>query len=188
MASAHAHDVSVPLGRTNSLISTILDTVIAKSFEWLTGLLLLLDVGAVTAGVIWRYFLHDPLQWTEEVACLLLIWITFTGGTVAMQRHSHMSVNILVNKFSARWQAFTKGLILTAQFVFCAFLAYQGYLLCVVRLTELSPLLQVSMMWFMIPVPVWAVEAVIPPRFLVTPMSSDVTPVTWAISPPPTTM
>ena len=36
--------------------------------EHFAALVLAVDVAVVFTSVIWRYFLHDPLLWSEEIA------------------------------------------------------------------------------------------------------------------------
>jgi len=47
--------------------------------------------------VFFRYFLNNPLSWSEEVARYCMIWITFIGASVAFNDDSMSSVDLLVN-------------------------------------------------------------------------------------------
>ena len=49
----------------------------------------------VFGGVIFRYFLHIGLAWTEELSRYLQIWMTFIGATVAVKRWSHFQLTII---------------------------------------------------------------------------------------------
>src|SRR5262245_5022820 len=45
----------------------------------------------VTVGVVFRYAGHS-LVWYDEVATILLAWVTFYGSALAVLKHAHMGV------------------------------------------------------------------------------------------------
>ena len=45
-----------------------------------------------------RYVLNSSLGWTEEIACYLLIAVTFIGSALAVRKQSHIAV-----EFCYRW-------------------------------------------------------------------------------------
>ena len=49
----------------------------------------------VTAGVVFRYAGHS-LVWYDEVATVLLAWVTFYGSALAVLKHAHMGVPEIV--------------------------------------------------------------------------------------------
>jgi TRAP-type C4-dicarboxylate transport system permease small subunit len=63
--------------------------------ETLAGLMLVVIVLIVFAGVVFRYFLHIGLGWTEEAARFLLIWMTFVSATVAVRRWAHFQLTLV---------------------------------------------------------------------------------------------
>src|SRR5699024_1579026 len=52
------------------------------------------------ANVIARYLFNHPLQWAEEVALALFIWVIFIGVSSTMKRKGHIEVDFFVKKFS----------------------------------------------------------------------------------------
>ena len=71
-------------------ILTNLDAVIC-------GATLTLCVILVNANVIFRYFLNNPIKWTDEVVTSLFIWTVFMGSAYAHRKHAHLGVDIVVN-------------------------------------------------------------------------------------------
>ena len=71
-------------------IVTNLDAVIC-------GVTLTICVILVNANVIFRYFLNNPIKWTDEVVTSLFIWTVFMGSAYAHRRHAHLGVDIVVN-------------------------------------------------------------------------------------------
>jgi TRAP-type C4-dicarboxylate transport system permease small subunit len=49
--------------------------------------------------VSFRYVLSNPLDWTEEVARLMLVWLTFSGATLIFIKHEHPSIDLFVKIF-----------------------------------------------------------------------------------------
>src|SRR6266542_4259240 len=54
----------------------------------------------VFLGVFFRYVLGDPLSWTEEIARLCLVWITFLGTYLAYRRNLHISIDLVQKRLS----------------------------------------------------------------------------------------
>jgi TRAP-type C4-dicarboxylate transport system permease small subunit len=49
--------------------------------------------------VSFRYVLSNPLDWTEEVARLMLVWMTFSGATMIFIKLEHPSIDLFVKIF-----------------------------------------------------------------------------------------
>lgn len=47
----------------------------------------------VAANVFCRFVLNDSLYWGDEVAQILLVWLTFLGAAVAVREDQHYSLN-----------------------------------------------------------------------------------------------
>ncbi len=60
-------------------------------------------VGVVFLDVIFRYFLSNPLQWSDEVAIAVLVAITFLGAALALYRSEHLGMRTLRNTLTGRW-------------------------------------------------------------------------------------
>ncbi|MGB1926255.1 MAG: TRAP transporter small permease [Rubripirellula sp.] len=68
----------------------------------LSGLFLLIILSTMAAHVIARYLFDDPFQWSEEVAKLALIWMTFISAAFVMAEHRHIAVDMITSKISDR--------------------------------------------------------------------------------------
>ena len=75
---------------TPKLIFTNLDAIIC-------GTTLTLCVILVNVNVIFRYFLNNPIKWTDEIVTSLFVWTVFMGSAYAHRRHAHLGVDIVVN-------------------------------------------------------------------------------------------
>ncbi len=123
------------------------------ALEWLVIALMATLFVEVTLGVVFRTF-GGSLVWYDEVASILLAWLTFYGSALASVKRAHIGCPELVAflppkaKFAARLvaEAFTIG--------FFVLLGWAGYAV----LGVLAGDYLVSLPW----VPVNAVQSVIP--------------------------
>ena len=56
----------------------------------------------VPVGVLFRYALNAALPWTDELGGLLLVWMTFLGAVVALDRGVHLDFDLLREKVPPR--------------------------------------------------------------------------------------
>ncbi|HEY6909735.1 MAG TPA: TRAP transporter small permease [Myxococcales bacterium] len=69
---------------------------VERALEWFSGALLLILAAEVLAGIIFRAA-GRPLAWYDEVASVLLAWITYYGSALAALKKSHIGFPGLVN-------------------------------------------------------------------------------------------
>lgn len=79
--------------KKNSLFKRILTNLDAV----ICGVTLTICVILVNANVIFRYFLNNPIKWTDEVVTSLFIWTVFMGSAYAHRKHAHLGVDIVIN-------------------------------------------------------------------------------------------
>lgn len=107
--------------------------------------LLFIMVVAVFLQVLFRFFLDQPLAWTEELARYLLIWITFLGSAYAMSIRAHIGTEYILKYLSP---FMTKVVVVIAAILstlFFAVMVQQGYLLSARSMTQTSPTLLLPM-------------------------------------------
>jgi TRAP-type C4-dicarboxylate transport system permease small subunit len=61
-----------------------------KLVEVIAVVLLLVLAAIVVAAVMFRYLLNDSLPWYDELASVLLAWITYFGAALAALRRAHL--------------------------------------------------------------------------------------------------
>ena len=59
------------------------------------GALLIAVFALIIFQVFTRYVLSAPLPWSEEIARLLVVWLTFVGAGFVSSRNAHIAVDIL---------------------------------------------------------------------------------------------
>ena len=65
-----------------------------------TGLLVAIVV-ILFSSVFWRYFLNDPVSWSEDAALFCMVWMTLLGAPVGLIRGEHVAVDMLLNALPA---------------------------------------------------------------------------------------
>jgi TRAP-type C4-dicarboxylate transport system permease small subunit len=70
--------------------------------EYLTMAMIALMAILVVAQVVLRYVFNDPLDWSEEMARITFIYITFIGIGAAYGRRRHMAVDALIIELPAK--------------------------------------------------------------------------------------
>lgn len=85
-------------------ILTNLDAII-------TGSTLTICVFLVNANVIMRYFLNNPIRWSEEIVTSLFVWTVFIGSAYAYRKHSHLGVDIVVNMIPGKAKHYVRGAV-----------------------------------------------------------------------------
>jgi TRAP-type C4-dicarboxylate transport system permease small subunit len=89
----------------------------------------------VTAGVVFRYSGHS-LVWYDEVATILLAWVTFYGSALAVLKHAHMGVPEIVRMLPAGPRVAVTILAQLCTLAFFVLLAWVGYSILEVLATD----------------------------------------------------
>lgn len=71
-----------------------------RLLEWLVGLLMVVLALEVTLGIVFRV-LGQSLVWYDEVASILLAWLTFYGSALASVNRAHIGCPELVDQLPA---------------------------------------------------------------------------------------
>lgn len=82
-----------------------LQRVLALLVEIPAAALVVAEVLILLTGVVHRYWLHDPLVWSDELASILFLWLAMLGSIMAFQRDEHMRMTAVVVKLAPRTRA-----------------------------------------------------------------------------------
>jgi TRAP-type transport system small permease protein len=91
--------------------------------EWVVGALMIVLFVEVTVGVVYRT-LGMSLIWYDEVASILLAWLTYYGSALASVRRAHIGCPELVDALP--WGA-RRALNIVAQLIVIAFFVVLGW-------------------------------------------------------------
>lgn len=122
--------------------------------ELIGGITLLGITLILFAGVIWRYFIVDPLTWTDEVSRALFVWLAFIGAAVGVKRRLHSAVAVLSARLPPRWQRVTALIALLTTGIMGAVLLYTGSTETIANFRQVMPVTGLSRGWLYLAVPV----------------------------------
>jgi tripartite ATP-independent transporter DctM subunit len=96
-----------------------IDHAIGMVVEPLAALLVIVEIGILSAGVFTRYVLGNPLVWSDELATIVFLWLAMLGAVVAYRRGEHISLSVLVRRSPPRTRAILEAIssVVTAIFV-----------------------------------------------------------------------
>jgi TRAP-type C4-dicarboxylate transport system permease small subunit len=115
----------------------------------------------VTIGVIFRYSGY-ALTWYDEVASILLAWVTYYGSALAALRRAHLGVPELVRMLPPAPRVAVAIVAEACVFAFFILLAWVGYSVLEVLATDhLVSLPQISVAYTQSVIPISAVLFVI---------------------------
>jgi TRAP-type transport system small permease protein len=97
-----------------------------RLLEWICIVLMIALAAEVTAGVLFRYSGHS-LVWYDEVATILLAWVTFYGSALAVLKHAHMGVPEIVRMLPPDWRVAAAVVAQLCAIAFFVLLAWVGY-------------------------------------------------------------
>jgi TRAP-type C4-dicarboxylate transport system permease small subunit len=70
--------------------------------EGVLALLMLLLIGLVSAQIFMRYVVHSPLVWSEELARMSFVYLTFIGAGLAFHRGENLRLGVLTDALPER--------------------------------------------------------------------------------------
>ena len=106
-----------------------------RFLEWICIALMAALAAEVTAGVAFRYSGHS-LVWYDEVATILLAWVTFYGSALAVLKHAHMGVPEIVRILPAGPRVVVTVVAQVFTLAFFVLLAWVGYSILEVLATD----------------------------------------------------
>ena len=96
--------------------------------EIIASIAICIVVIAAFYGVISRYILNNPVNWSNELATISFTWTVFLGAAAAWKHDKHIHLELvytLLPKVLKKISNYLKFIILTIFFVFTVFLAIQ---------------------------------------------------------------
>ena len=105
---------------------------IVKFEEFFVSLLLVLLIVLVFFAAVFRFFGVDVI-WSVDTAQMFFAWTTFLGADLALHKHKHIGVDILVVRLPNTVQRIILFLLYLLMLVFLATIVFYGTKLCIVN-------------------------------------------------------
>jgi TRAP-type C4-dicarboxylate transport system permease small subunit len=128
-----------------------------RALEWLVLVLMAALAGEVTVGVVFRT-LGDSLEWYDEVAAILLAWLTFYGSALASVKRAHIGCPEVMALLPRRLKFVFRVIAEILTISFFLLMGWMGYrVLGVLNTDYLISLPSIPVSWVQSVVPISAV-------------------------------
>ena len=107
----------------------------------------------VAVEVFFRYVLNASISWYDEFAGYLLVWVTFWGAVLALDRGRHIGFETVLERFPILAQKLTMTIVYLLLITLQMVLVYYGWMLT----TQLTGETAITL-----PVPIGLVYVVLP--------------------------
>jgi TRAP-type C4-dicarboxylate transport system permease small subunit len=122
--------------------------LVSRICLYLTYFLLVAVTIIAVLGVYYRYVLIDPLQWAEEIARYILIWMTLIGASIAVKERKHVMLTSLVVRIPESVAIVIEIVFFLIIIFIIGLIANESVIMVFARSAKvISPSLQISMLW-----------------------------------------
>lgn len=120
---------------------------VAAVLEFLCAALVVIETLILLVGVFFRYILHLPLVWSDELAYSLFLWLGMLGAALAVRRSENLRMNTVVNLLPERLRALAEPFALAVTLAFVALLLPPSVEHVHVEAIVITPTLEISSAW-----------------------------------------
>ena len=130
-----------------SVETNLLQRVMTRALEWFLIFLMIVLTAVVVVAVLYR-IAGDSLSWYDEVAAVLLSWVTYYGACLAALERKHIGVDSVLLMLPTKFRLI--GVIVAEAFVigFFVLMAWAGYQVVMILVT---PVLLTLLGTFLVP-------------------------------------
>ncbi len=141
------------------VVDRILYKYLSAFIDVTTMAILAVLVSVVFVNICLRYLFSLPLSWSDELAKILLVWLTFFGGAAATRRDRHMKVEELLRGMPEQRKRVFYRIINLLVSLFLVFFIWKGFALSFAPAikNQVTDALRITNAIFYIPLPIGGV-------------------------------
>ncbi|MTI17934.1 TRAP transporter small permease [Rhodobacteraceae bacterium RKSG542] len=109
-------------------------------------------VVATCYAVFMRYFMANPVHWSEEVLCLLMVWAVMLGAVASERDNENLSIPVLTEILPTKLRLIVEISINLISICALIFVAYLAYSLAQKTSFKVTEILRISWYWIDLPV------------------------------------
>ena len=105
--------------------------------------------------VVLRYAFNNPTSWSSEISRFIMIWMTFTGATIATKYCTHLTMGFTVHRFVNKFYGSIIKIIVNVIIAITIFiLAYYSAKITLISGHRIAPMTRIPMYypWAALPV------------------------------------
>jgi len=99
------------------------------------------------SGVVSRYLFHHALVWTDELATIIMLWLSMLGAVIAWRRSEHMRLTALARAIGGRASQWFDAVVALIVAGFALEMLPASQKLFVADLIDVTPVLNLSRSW-----------------------------------------
>ena len=111
----------------------------------------------IFANVVLRYSTNQSIEWAEEVARYLMVWLTFLGAGPVLRYGGHIAVENFQDSLPIAWARAVRVVIALMLTGFFGFIVWYGVIYVDRVQFQMTPTTQISMSWVYASMPVGGV-------------------------------
>jgi tripartite ATP-independent transporter DctM subunit len=120
---------------------------VGQVVEVAAALLVAAEIAVLSSGVFYRYVLHKPLVWSDELASMLFLWLAMLGSAVAFRRGEHMRMTAIVSMVSPTARALLDVVAVVAALAFLIVISPFAYEYAVEETFIRTPAMDIQNSW-----------------------------------------
>ena len=101
----------------------------------------------IFSNVVLRYSTNQSIEWAEEVARYLMVWLTFVGAGPVLRYGGHIAVDNFQDSLPIAWARAIRVFIAVMLTGFFIFIIWYGFIYVDRVQYQMTPTTQVSMSW-----------------------------------------
>lgn len=92
--------------------------------EVIAAIVLAVTIIVVTLGIVSRYVFNNSLSWTEEICCILLVWLAYFTAGLATVGKTHVVADFLSQKLKGVAKTIQSWIVRILEVVFLGVMTY----------------------------------------------------------------
>ena len=100
---------------------------VEQALRWIVAALVVTICVMVTAQVVYRYAVKEPIVWSEEFTTLCYQWLSYLGAALAVRYRAHYGVDFLVRFFGPNLRHALEWLEHAVVWALAAFMVFYGW-------------------------------------------------------------
>ncbi|WP_044895262.1 TRAP transporter small permease [Bacillus alveayuensis] len=127
-----------------------------KIIGFLSVLILVVMSGVISIQVFSRFILHNSIEWSEELARYLMIWLVFLAASLALRKHKLIGVEALTERLTPNVKRIFKTVVHIVNIGFFIVLMMYGMDMLEHVKMQQSPAMKIPMVYAYAAIPVGA--------------------------------
>ena len=124
---------------------SIWDVIKKNPLEVVLCVVLVAIVAVTFSQVLFRYVFRTSLDWSEELARFLFLWLAALSSAYAFKTKSHFALRFVVNRFGTGLRTVVNDLVVLSVSIFLIVFTYQAVIYTLSVTNQTAPGTQMSM-------------------------------------------